>query len=321
MSELINERVSFGHGFVQSRDRVRVIARFDDMAAQGSAASMLMMWAGEARGWRHFELSWTAIRIACTDAAMFALAGDGRVLVADATGVREERIEGPESRGELRDLRLIAGRPVAVGAGGQVYRREPGGDWARLDNGRLADAAPNLNAVHGIDQLLAAGDGGEIWHLEGQTWERVATPTDAALHALRELEPGLVVTVGQGGVLLRGGAGGVAAAAEQAPEDLWDVERFGGRVLAAGRNGLYGFDDDGRVTPVRVFDGPSWTFCHLHAGDGTLWSFGAEHLIWTADGQSWNLVRSPFQSVDPTEFGTTGGGSCGCGSGHHDHHC
>ena len=49
MSELINERVSFGHGFVQGRDKVRVIARFDDMAEQGSATSMLMMWAGEGR--------------------------------------------------------------------------------------------------------------------------------------------------------------------------------------------------------------------------------------------------------------------------------
>lgn len=321
MSELINERVSFGHGFVQGRDKVRVIARFDDMAEQGSAASMLMMWAGEGRGWRHFELSWTAIRIACSSTAMYALAADGRVLVADAAGVREERIEGPETRGGLRDLRVVDERPVAVGVGGQVYRREPDGSWARLDSGQLADAAPSLNAVDGGDLLMAGGDGGEIWRLDGKTWERIEVATDVALHALRILEPGLVVAVGQGGILLRGGADGFAAAAERAPEDLWDVERFSGRVIAAGCDGLYSFDDDGRVSPVQVFDGPSWTFRHLHAGGGSLWSFGAEHLIWTADGQSWNLLRSPFQSVDPTECGPSAGGGCSFGSDHHDHHC
>jgi hypothetical protein len=91
-------------------------------------------------------------------------------------------------------------------------------------------------------------------------------------------------------------------------------------VYVAGERGVYVLDADRQLARVHVFDGPSWTYRHLHAGGGTLWSFGSEHLIWTDDGQSWNLVRSPFQSIDPTECGPGGGASsCGCGSEHHHH--
>jgi len=320
MSELINERVSFGHGFVQGRDKVRVIARFDDMAEQGSAASSLMMWAGEGRGWRNFDLAWMAIRVACSKTAMFALSADGRVMIADARGVREERIAGSEGRGGLSDLCLFEYQPLAVGAAGQVYRRAGEGEWIELSDGLPAgDDAPGLRAVDCEGgEVCAVGDGGQIWRLSGETWNRLASPIDAALNAVRMIGPGKAVAVGDGGnvILVDGDAAG--SAAERAPADLLAVERFGGRTYVAAEHGLYRLLDGGRIDKVHVFDGPSWTYRHLHAGDGMLWSFGREHLIGTADGEEWTLLRSPFQSIDPTECGPGGGGgSCGCG---HDHH-
>jgi len=322
MSELINEKVSFGHGFVQGPDKVRVIARFDDMAEQGSAASMLMMWAGERRGWRHFELGWTAIRVACSSSAIFALGAGGRVMIADANGVREERIDGPDERGDLRDLCLVGGTPLVVGAGGQTYRRAGEGSWVEIDGGSAGAAgAPELRAVDasGEDDVVAVGEGGAILRLTEGEWQRLESPTDRALSAVRLTAPGELIAVGEGGVVLRGKGGELELAGGGAPEDLLGVERFGDRDYAASERGLYAVDADGRVERVRVFDGPSWTYRHLHAGGGALWSFGREHLIWTADGRQWNLLRSPFQSIDPTELGA-GGGSCGCGSDHH-HHC
>jgi len=324
MNELINERVSFGHGFVQGRDKVRVIARFDDMAEQGSATSMLMMWAGEGRGWRNFELAWTAIRVGCSTSAMLALGADGRVMVADASGVRDERIALSDGRGALTDLCLVEEVPIVVGEGGQAYRRDGADNWVELCDGLPEGGdTPSFRAVDGAGagQIFAAGDGGQVWCLEGDRWLRLESPTGETLNAIRVSEQGQLLAVGSGGVLLRGGKDEIELVNENAPEDLFDVERFGGRVYAAGEGAIYTLDASGRFEVVRVFDGPAWTYRHLHAGGGALWSFGNEHLIWTADGQDWNLLRSPFQSVDPTECGPGGGGgSCGCGSDHHDHH-
>ena len=323
MSELINERVSFGHGFVQGREKVRVIARFDDMAEQGSATSMLMMWAGEGRGWRHFELGWTAIRVACSDRAMFALGADGRVMVADAGGVREERIGGANGRGALNDLGLIGDTAIVVGAGGQAFRRDGADQWVELGDGLPAgDAAPAFTAVDsaGAGETYAAAAGGAVWRLDGDRWQQLQCPTEQTMNAIRVPEAGQVLAVGQGGVLVRLAGGGAEVVGEPAGEDLFDVELFQGRVYAASERGISVLAGGGDLEPVHVFDGPSWTYRHLHAGGGALWSFGAEHLIWTADGENWNLLRSPFQSVDPTECGPGGGASsCGCGSEHHHH--
>jgi hypothetical protein len=323
MSELINERVSFGHGFVQARDRVRVIARFDDMAEQGSAASMLMMWGGEGRGWRHFELGWTAIRVACSDSAMFALGADGRVLVADGRGVREERVAGSEGRGALTDLGLVEGAPIVVGEGAQAFRRDGEDRWVELGDGLPGgEGAPTLTAVDsaGTSETYTAGEGGAIWRLDGDRWQPIDCPTDQTLNAIRVPAAGRVLAVGQGGVLVRGDGGRVEVSGEPAPEDLLGVEQFGELIYASGERGIYVLGARGGLERVHVFDGPSWTHRHLHAGGGTLWSFGNDHLIWTTDGEHWNLLRSPFQSIDPTECGPGGGASsCGCGSEHHHH--
>jgi hypothetical protein len=324
MTDAVMENFSFGHGFVQAADKVRVVARLDDLADTGSQASMLMMWAGEERGWRHFDLAWAVVRIACSRSAMFALGADGRVMVADKSGVREERIDGPEARGELRDLCLVEGRPHVVGAGGQVYRRAGPEAWEPLEDGLPSGGdAPDFNAVDGggAGVIHAAGEGGEIWSLADGTWRRISSPTEGSLHALRVVEPELALAVGQGGILLLGrGDRWESASGGPAPEDLWGVERFGGRVFAAGLSRLYALGDDDRLEPVSVVDGPGWTYRHLHAAGGVMWSFGERHLFKTKDGESFDLVRAPFESVDPTEVGPGAGGSCGCGDGSHHHH-
>ena len=96
----------FGHGFVQNRNTSRVISRLDELANLGSTSSSLMMWSHQKRQWFHFNLSWPAIRLVCTASQMFALGRDGRVLIADATGVAEELVnKGTQT--EFRDMCLI----------------------------------------------------------------------------------------------------------------------------------------------------------------------------------------------------------------------
>jgi hypothetical protein len=319
MTDAVMENFSFGHGFVQGRGKVRVIATLDDLTEQGSAASMLMMWAGEQRGWRHFDLGWTAIRIICSEAAMFALGADGRVMVADASGVRQELIDGVDERGELRDLCLVGTELYAVGAAGQAYRREGPGAWVAAADG-LADA--DLRAVDGTGAggLTAVGGKGQIWRREAGGWRRLDSPTDRSLDTLIAIDESLTYAAGAGGVLLRGdGDQFVSAVYEPAPEDLTSVAEFAGRVFAAGATGLYALRSGGRLERVEVLAGPGWTFGHLHAAADVMWSFGSKHLLWTADGESWTLVRSPFQSIDPVESGAASA-SCSCEDDSHHHH-
>ena len=83
---------SFSHGIVQNRNVARVISQFDELVNYGSTSCSLMMWTRNRNQWHHFNVGWTAIRLACFEAGMYALGADGHLLRADAKGVNELEI-------------------------------------------------------------------------------------------------------------------------------------------------------------------------------------------------------------------------------------
>ena len=231
------EILSFGAGFVQSRDAARVIGRVDEIADAGEDDCWLMKWTQEEGKWAQFDLEWSATRLWIflkPEPQLFATGPEGRVCILTPEGSTEEIIdssdEGPTGRGPIRDLRGIGKSLFACGMGRQVYRRAGKDRWVRADNGTLV--APGkivlagFNSMDGLDEsdFYAVGFEGEIWRRVNEKWRQLESPTNVILHQVRVVKKNLVYACGQKGVLLVGKGDEWTEIKHTATEDdLWGI--------------------------------------------------------------------------------------------------
>jgi hypothetical protein len=125
---------------------------------------------------------------------VFAIGPDGIILFGTAGGDVEEHVDGegpdgPGRRGPIRDLKLIAGVPYAVGMSRQVYRRDGAYNWTHQDEGTLAPKGvvtlSGFNALDGPAEscIYAVGFNGEIWRRLNGGWQQLDSPTTLGLHS------------------------------------------------------------------------------------------------------------------------------------------
>lgn len=292
--------LSFRAGFVESRNVARVIAQIDELADQGSTRSILMKWSGGR--WNHFAIEWIATRMWMQnqpELQLFATGPEGRVLVATSQASFEEDIDtsptGPPLRGHIRDLRGIGQGLYACGMSRQVYKREGRGRWARRDQGVVLPlgtlAVAGFNSIDGQneDDFYAVGYGGEIWQCANGEWHQIDSPTNVILHRVRVIDSNLAYAAGQNGTLLSGiGDKWKEIAHGATEENLWGMEWFKEALYVASESAVFRLTSTGDLEPTstKVLD-----YCgHLHASDGTMWSFGTKQVAWTEDGKTWHDV-------------------------------
>lgn len=294
--------VGFCSGVSLGAGRCRVPGLIPADRRSGTAKSVLLEWSREG-GWQTIvDSDLTLTRSASlpgqpTLTYLMGMSGIG-CLVVDSR-VTEEPVDesdtGPAYRGNIRDLRLIGDKLYVAGMSRQVYRRETSGRWTHQDTGTvqpLGTLGPvGFNAIAGRTEadLYAVGFGGEIWRRLNGAWLELDSPTNVVLLAVRVAESGTVFVCGQKGVILRG----EVDAFESINQDLtdmnfWDMEFFNGVLYLAAEKGLFRLSD-GQLAPVDTGFGPDWSYRHLHAAHGALWSFGDRHLAWS-DGETWHGV-------------------------------
>jgi hypothetical protein len=301
---------SFGPGFVQDRNTLRVIAQIDELADAGSTMSQTMKWVARDRKWSYFSFEWTAIRlwVISDPIQLFALGPHGDVLVGSSDGYEEEAIddtmEGPQGRGPLRDLRRIGDHMYAAGMSRQVYRREAPGCWVHRDEGTVSAASlkesrlwsmtvVGFNSIDGLseDDFFAVGFNGEIWRCLKGCWQRIESPTNVVLTRVRVVRDGLAYACGQQGVLLRGrGNEWERINHSSTKSDLWGIEWYRDRLYVAQDNGLFTLTNAGDLEAVDFRAADRITCGHLHANDGVLLSSGAKNVLWTDDGKTWHDI-------------------------------
>jgi len=207
----------------------------------------------------------------------------------------EERIEGPDSQGFIRDLRPIGQHLYAVGMGRQVYRRLGPQHWVQFDDG-LKNAPEDylevtgFNAIDGASEedIYAVGFNGEIWHCAKGKWREVASPTNLILERVRVVRSDLVYAAGQRGVLLRGHEE-VWESIDQSitDKDFWGLEWFRDHLYLSTNEALFRLNDRDELESVDLGLAGPRTYSQLHANKGALWSFGPKHLSWTQDAETW----------------------------------
>lgn len=294
-SDLIFSRV-----FVCNRDRVWVLSQEKDLIQEEAHHTKFLQLHNDS--WIYRRTNWDASAICGTDTPevnLFVIGVDGEVLHGSTKGFSEEVIdssdEGPHSVGYLRDVRYIDGTCYAVGMGRMAYRREETGKWTRIDTGIRSkkEELSGLNSVDGMSavDIYAVGYLGEIWRYDGVSWHQLDSPTNVALHRVRcNRANNNIACCGAGGVVLIGAGNSVMAVDHDATEDnLYGLEIFNDKVYLASLTAVY-LLENGSLVELDVGLGDGLTTGYLHAGDGVLWSVGANHLVYTHDGITWNQV-------------------------------
>ena len=280
-----------------TKDLVYVRAAIVELEKQGIDHTAMLRF--DATDWSQYMIPAGAVAhcVIPEDArTVLTLSPSGIVHVAKPAGFGWETLdnsdEGPNSLRQMRDIRPIDGHVYAVGMGRMVYRRSPGGAWARFDEGlrgnRSTIEIAGFLAIDGCSEshIYAVGFKGEMWYFNGKRWSQVDSPTNMKLERVRVVSPDLAVACGAAGIILLGSRDKW----QIVPQDitnktLWGLEYFDGTFYLADNNSLYGFDGSRLVRldsdPLRdVSTG------RLHAADGVLWSVGEKDIV-VFDGNTW----------------------------------
>jgi hypothetical protein len=283
---------------VARRDRVYVLAHpaEPDDLEEGDARSFVLLHNGTKWNVMPTELEVPILAIEREPLVVRAIAISGEVIRIAGREITRESVstepDGPARIGWLRSARAIGPCIFAVGIARQAYCHDAAG-WRRIDHDvREQGVRPiGFESVDGTSErdVYTVGLGGEIFRYDGTRFERLESPTTQTLHDVRAAGPDHVFACGAGGVLLRGTGSRFTLVEHRATDaNLYALEWFREHVYVASLTRIYRAEDDALVPVDLGID--ALTTGSLHASDGVLWSCGARHLAWTADGIAWNEV-------------------------------
>lgn len=236
--------------------------------------------------------------------AMITVAVEGIAFRFDDDGQAEEIIddsdEGPSELVLLRCGAMVEDQLVVAGMARHVYVRDKSGTWVAIDAGifvpraeRTAPVGFFALAARRMDDLYAAGYGGEIWHYDGGNWVQETSPTNLSITAADMSDDGTVHLVGQLGTYIVGRKGEWRVVENTAhKDDFWGVQVFQGTVYFSTRLGLYRLKDE-VIEPVEsdVFSGG--TFFKLASTKDMIWSVGEKNIFQSNNGYDWEAIDLP----------------------------
>ncbi len=224
-----------------------------------------------------------------------ALGETGNIYTLGGKQIKEEQ---PVTQEEIlfREIRGISkGRAYAVGPARKVFRRDAPDKWSDIsapmpEPENLLDAG--FESIDGKTEsdIYAVGWGGEIWHFDGNYWEKIDYLTNLALYKIRYAGDGFFYACGQMGTVLKGYAGQWEIVENNVTvEDFWGIEWFAGNIYISSLYLLYVLEN-GNLSPVDFGEvAPPSTCYHLSAADGILWSVGAKDIM-QFDGNEWTRI-------------------------------
>ena len=172
--------------------------------------------------------------------------------------------------GAVTRIQEIGSTLFVCGGFGQVYRRDESG-WKAIDGdlatlGRsalsqslsgsesfsasrlleltqLLQNAPNFNDIGGVDEtdVYVCGNGGNLFHFDGQSWVKIETGTNAILTSMHCVSEDEVLIVGKDGIVLSGNVrSGFRNLGEFFPGGyIWSVRKFRDKIYLGTLQGLY----------------------------------------------------------------------------------
>lgn len=292
---------SFVDVAVFDSSRVYLAAGHDASLAKNIPVSSVMRWTG-AWGSKAFDIGAVSLCIVMHPERTVLMAGnEGTVIRWGSQDFTQEQIDpsdqGPQARGNVREISAIGKHAYAVGMGRWVYRCDGVDQWTRIDQGVRADVAvepqAGFNSIAGFDEseLYAVGWNGEIWRFDSQAWSKQDSPTNLALQKVVCGGDGVVYAVGQRGLIVRGrGAQWDVLDHDETVEDFWGACWFQDKLYLSTANGLYVLSGD-KLSPVdtgKQKKSRADCFYRLSAAEDCIWSAGEKMLLRSSDGLVWD---------------------------------
>jgi hypothetical protein len=291
-------------GAVRYFDLAYLLATYDEAVRDGIPHTRLISL--DQGDWGGDDLDWTAT--SCTvvlePAERFiAISPAGRVQTSGGGEFVEEASisvhgTGPQQRGPLRSVRGI-GHAYACGTNRQLYRRTAPGAWEDL--ARAATPAEDewgqfcFESVDGFSEtdIYAVGWEGEIWHYDGEQLQKIESPTDRTLHAIRCAGNGTACAAGQSGVILEGrGNDWTPISQHQTTDTFRSIEWFQDRLYLATSDQVYELED-GELRPVAWGEDIPQTCLRLSAQDDRGWSIGAKDVMELKNSHWTRVLKIP----------------------------
>lgn len=284
--------VTFSKGVIADPGLVYISAQVTELNDRDSGHTKVLQWMDGQ--FDHFMISWptTAMTVSSEPLTLFSMGLDGDIHVF-ADDRQHEVIKGPQFKGPLRDMRLIAGVNYSAGMQRQVYRRRGPDDWVSISDSILnTEGIKGFNSLDGYahDEIYAAGLAGEVWRFDGQQWLAIDAPTSIALQRVLCADNGQVYIVGLAGTILVGRhEQWDVLDTDDSIEDFWGVEWFNGHLYVSSSKVVYKVVGD-QFIPQPIGSTGQGSASFLQAGHGMLWSIGNRHLAYTHDGDTWTAV-------------------------------
>ena len=290
MSEPMSATNEFVRGAARFGDLVYIITQIKKLAEQGIQHVNLI--GIDAGNWGSaFNTVWpsTAIAVARAPTEKVVLIGEDGDVSTYVGGKREDEAITPAPV-MIRHARTIDGLVYACGSKREVYKRVGDAQWQDISAPRAgATEEFGFEAIdgYGVNELYAAGWGGEIWRHDGKRWTQCASPTNVILTAVCCAPDGAVYAAGQGGVMVRGRGDDWAIVdwEEEVTLDLWDLCWFQDKLYVATSFAHFTLDGQ-RLLPVNHGTMGAITGFNLTTAEGVLWAIGKSDVA-SFDGSTW----------------------------------
>ncbi len=301
----MSDSIQFTNGFVHRKKLIYLAAANNEMEERNIYHGYMLRVQDDV--WSNWVLDTRIGGICCIEASgkpiVFAMGLDGRINVADSNRVTWELVdasgEGPSRVRNLNCIRQIGEYIYVAGMARQVYRRSiDASDWKRVDHGMLVPRdrleVAGILAIDGTgpDDIYAVGFYGEIWHFNGNRWEKLHSPTNLKLECVRCVAPDLVYLAGARGMIFRGYKNNWELVEQSITEaTFWGMEvAFDSVFFSSDQGAIFRLEGSDFDLVDHGIEGPLSTRS-LHFNDNLLLSVGLWHAI-AFDGKSWYEVAN-----------------------------
>jgi hypothetical protein len=214
----------------------------------------------------------------------------------DQDGFVDSSPEGPNGNGFISGMRALGNSVIAFGMGRQVYRRDPGQRWTRMDHGVLdtsieASGITGFRAIDGVDadNLLAVGFGGEMWRYRARQWEQLDSPTNLLLRSVCSLGPEKYLAGGNRGTLLRVVNDTIEVVPETGLNDnLNQLVTFRDSIFVATDAGILRCADRDGLDAWEAACPGSDLYYGIACNESSIWLYGSDRIVSSTDAVTWS---------------------------------
>jgi hypothetical protein len=195
---------------------------------------------------------------------------------------------------------IRGGHAVCVGPRRKVYMRNSANNWIQLDRGLFPEDEKTelentgFSDIDGFSEsdMYACGGHAELWHYDGNLWEKVDIPTNAVLENICCADDDFVyVTTNRREVIKGRDQIWEVIQQDQTNEVFECIVCFNGKVFVSTVSEIYEVTKQG-LKKEKLGVPNMNSKAHLAVGDGILVVAGRDEAT-MYDGKSWSMILEP----------------------------